>query len=306
MLFRSPTHTLQSALTQTTVSASAGDTRVLWIGEPAAIPIAASELSPGIGYAVADLGGSPTRSDLFLGAIPSRNDALTSHIRQAIVALRNGDTNRFGRLLAPFAIHYVMVPLADGMVGTLDHPLVAPIGLAEMLDRQLDLAAPLSRPQQYLVYENRAASGVTAQLSLAGAAGSHQAGAAAIAQVDLAGSTPVTGSTFTVSPGTVHLAVPFNNGWRLRVGATDVAPRRAFGSTVAFDTNAAGQATLHFTRPLSRLVWIAIQLGCWLLALAIAADLRIRRRRDGWVYDPTVWADPTSPLIDLSLPEYRE
>jgi GT2 family glycosyltransferase len=303
-----PTHTLQVALAQTSVSTAADDTRVLWLGAADAIPVAASELAPGIAYAVSDLGGAPARANLFLGTFPSRQDALTTSVRNAVVALQRGTTNRFGRLLAPFGIRYVVVPLADGMVGTLDHPLVPPLGLSDALDRQLDLAAPLSRPQQYLVYENRAVVGAVSMLSLAGAAGSHKAGDAAVAQVDLGGSTPISGAAssgdrFSVTPGTLHVAVPFDAGWHLRVGGTDIAPRRAFGTTVAFDVPAAGTASLEFARPFSRVVWVAIQAALWLVVIAVAADLRMRRRRDGWVYDPSAWGDPTSPLIDLSVPE---
>jgi GT2 family glycosyltransferase len=306
-----PTHTLQSALVQTSESQSANDTRVLWIGEADAIPVAAAELAPGIAYAVSDLGGVPSRADLLFGVVPSQQPALTSAVREAVLALQRGATNRFGRLIAPFGIRYVVVPLADGMVGTLDHPLVAPLGLAEAFDRQLDLAAPLSRPQQYLVYENRAAPSAVAMLSLAGAAGSHKAGAAAVAQIDLTGSTsvggdPLAGDTFSVTPGTLHLAVPYDDSWRLHVSGTDIAPRRAFGTSVAFDVTGSGTAVLRYTRPLSRWAWVLVQALLWMVVVAVAANLRVRRRRDGWVYDPSAWGDPTTPLIDLSVPEFRE
>ena len=142
-------------------------------------------------------------------------------------------------------------------------------------------------------------------LSLAGAAGSHKAGDAAIAQIDLSGSTAVAGSSFAATPGTVHLAVPFHEGWRLHVGGTELQPRRAFGTTIAFDVEAAGPASLHFPRPLSRVAWVLLQLACWFVVAAVAGDLHVRRRRDGWVYDPSAWGDPTTPLIDLSLPEER-
>jgi hypothetical protein len=100
--------------------------------------------------------------------------------------------------------------------------------------------------------------------------------------------------------------VPYHDGWSLHVGGRSVAPRRAFGTTVAFDVETAGPATLQFARPFSRLVWVLVQALSWLLVVLVAADLRVRRRRDGWVYDPSAWGDPTSPLIDLSLPERRE
>lgn len=311
-----PTHTLQAALVQlprastdaTGVVAEA-DQRVLWIGEPRAIPAAAAQLAPGIGYAITDLGGTPTRADLFASAWPAPSDTVDRHVVEALRAMRDGATNRVGRLLAPFAIRFVLVPLADGAVGTLDHPIEPPSGLAEVLDGQLDLAAPLSRPPNFLVYENTAFAPVRSVLSLSGAEASHKAGAASIAQADLSGSigfpadggpmTSPTSASGNVTPGTLHVAVPYSSDWHLTVGGATVPARLAFGATVAFDVKAAGPAHLWYDRPWSRLLWVLLQAVAWGATLWIATRARVRRRRDRWVYDPSAWADPTTPIIDL-------
>ena len=56
---------------------------------------------------------------------------------------------RGGRLLAPYAIRYIVVPIADGAVSTVDQPLPLPAGCVDALDDQLDLAAPLTRPLNF-------------------------------------------------------------------------------------------------------------------------------------------------------------
>ena len=52
----------------------------------------------------------------------------------ALRRIGDGVTLRGGRLLAPFAIRYVVVPLADGFNGTLDSPIAPPVGLADVLE----------------------------------------------------------------------------------------------------------------------------------------------------------------------------
>ncbi len=65
-------------------------------------------------------------------------------------------TLRLGRLLAPYAIRYIVVPVADGAASTIKHPLPIPSGLTDALDDQLDPASPLTSPLNYIVYENTA------------------------------------------------------------------------------------------------------------------------------------------------------
>jgi hypothetical protein len=82
-----------------------------------------------------------------------------------------------------------------------------------------------------------------------------------------------------VPAGTVHLGVPFDRNWTVRVDGAAVDARPAFGSTMAFDIGAAGTATMEYgTSAVRRLVVLA-QCLMWLLVLALAAGARLPRAR---------------------------
>ena len=133
-----------------------------------------------------------------------------------------GVTLRGGRLLAQYGIRYVIVPLADGAHGTVGTPLPTPSGLVDVLEDQLDLAAPLTRPPNYLIYENSAYTPTRSVLSEEGAAASQEAGGEAMAGADLRGSVPfgvggpdIGDFTGDVTAGTLHVAVPYDSNWSL-------------------------------------------------------------------------------------------
>ena len=146
-------------------------------------------------------------------------------------------------------------------------------------------------------------TGLTAQ----GAAASEEAGGEALAAADLRGSVPFAigapdrgDAVGDVVAGTLHVAVPFDSNWQLTVDGVDVPARRAFGSTLAFDVPAAGRATLHYNTPVSRSLWVVLQLLVWLGLLLAASRLQpsqivARWRRSAGVAD-------TSPVADLSPP----
>ena len=299
-----PDRTLVSVLTQLPVDPPEGNYRVLWIGDPLAIPVASYTYQPGVGYALTD-DGELTIEALWSG----RPTAIEEEVATALRQMAAGVTLRGGRLLAQYGIRYVIVPLADGGHGTVGQPLPTPSGLVDVLEDQLDLAAPLTRPPNYLIYENSAYTPTRSVLSEEGAAASQEAGGEAMAGADLRGSVPfgvggrdVGDFTDEVTAGTLHLAVPFDGNWSVRVEGTAVPARRAFGSTLAFDMPTGGSATLSYNTPLSHSLLLVLQLMIW-LALGLAASrvsltrLRQRRRPLGLIADTTPVADLTAPLI---------
>jgi GT2 family glycosyltransferase len=310
-----PTRTLSSVLNQFPTDPATGDYRILWIGDPRAIPVGSWTYAKGVGYAVTD-DGQPTLRERFVG-IPSSDE---QQVADAVRQIAGGFTLRGGRLLAQFGIRFVVVPLADGVNGTVDKPLEAPKGLSDVLDDQLDLASPLTRPPNFLVYENTAYTPTRSVLTPAGAEASKQAGGEVVAQSDLRGATPwAVGSpdrgdaTGPLPAGTLHVAVPFDSHWKLTVNGRNVPGRRAFGATLAFDVPVAGNGRLTYeTNPL-RLGIVALQLLA-LVALAFAGS-RVRssnlvpRRRIAAIGDvepvedlTTVFGPPSLPSTDVPDP----
>ena len=299
-----PDRTLVSVMTQLPVDPPEGNYRVLWIGDPAAIPVTPYTYQPGVGYALTD-DGELTIEDFWTG----RPTPVEAEVATALRQMAAGVTLRGGRLLAQYGIRYVIVPLADGAHGTVGAPLATPSGLVDVLEDQLDLAAPLTRPPNYLIYENSAYTPTRSVLSEAGAAASKEAGGEAMASADVRGSVPfgvggrdIGEFTSDVAAGTLHIAVPYDSNWSLSVDGTKVPARRAFGSTLAFDLPAAGRATLSYNTPLSRSLWLVLQLLVWLVLGLIASRFslaRLGRRRQPIVHvvDTTPVADLTAPLV---------
>jgi hypothetical protein len=209
-------------------------------------------------------------------------------------------------LLAPLSVRYVIVPLVDGAVSTSDDPLPAPAGLLDALGDQLDLAEVYS-PPNFLVYENRAWVPVRSVLTADGAASSLDAGAAALAQSDLAGATPIMPGADHLSPGTapvpagtLHLAVPVDRRWELTVDGAPVESRPAFGTTTAFDVETAGTATLAYRTSRTFHLVLLVQALLWSAFVLAASNARVRRPRLRSRGLPTVVAEPVftmDPII---------
>ena len=297
-----PERTLVSVLGQLPINPAEGDYRVLWLGDPRAIPVGAYTYTTGIGYAITD-DDLLSIEDYWAGTPTT----VETDVADALGDIADGLTLRGGRLLAPFGIRFVIVPLADGANGTIDSPLLAPDGLIDVLDDQLDLAAPLTKPPNYIVYENTAYTPTRSVLSPTGAAASQQAGGEVLAQADLRGSIPFAvgapdggDAVGDVTAGTLHVAVPYDARWQLTVDGQRVVGRRAFGSTLAFDVPTAGRATLTYEADSQRSLWLTGQLVVW-LALVLAASRfrpsRLLRRRSA----PAEALDRT-PVADLTAP----
>ncbi|MEN9507038.1 MAG: hypothetical protein RI958_2964 [Actinomycetota bacterium] len=292
----------------------AGEYRVMWIGDQRVVPAAPRGYTPGVGVALTD-GGDLDVADAW-SAPPSEAD---DDVTAALDAIALGTTTRGGRLLAPFAVRYVVVPVVDGAASTNTDPLPLPAGLIDALGDQLDLA-PVYSPPNFLVYENRAWVPIRSVLTARGAEASQVAGPEALAQADLSGATPMAGGDGDTgapwhmtdgvielsSPSTVHVAVPFDRHWRLEIDGTEVEERPAFGSTAAYDVEAAGVVTLGYETPTSHRLQLLVQALLWLAVGAAASGLRARRRPQtraelvGALGEPVLSFDPLVPTASPS------
>jgi hypothetical protein len=277
-----------------------GDSRALYIGDARVMPVPAWRLddpgNTGVSYAIVD-DGSLDVSEHWSG-LPSKAE---SNVRDVLALMSKNSTARIGRLLAPYSIRYIIVPVIDGTDSTPTSSLPTPRGLIESLTAQLDLRR-LYTPPNYIAFENTAWIPTRAELSRAAGAASNEAGSTALASEDFSGSTPLfVGMSDrgpghgSVADGVVYFAAPYDTNWMLEVAGTTLRPRIAFGSTIAFDAPA-GEATLSYDTSVTRHLAVIIQLLVW-LAVALAAStvrftwLRNRRRRR--------YGDDDGPLLRL-------
>ncbi|MCU1400890.1 MAG: hypothetical protein JWN62_3999 [Acidimicrobiales bacterium] len=282
-----PTSALLQPSDQFTADPAAGDSRTLYIGDTRVMPVNGWRLDParqtGVSYAVVD-DGPLDIAEHWPGAPSSTEVAL----RDVLGLMSSNATARIGRLLAPFSIRYIVVPLVNGIDSTTDKPLASPTGLLTSLTTQLDLKR-LYTPPNYIAFENSAWIPTRSTLSPSAALDSNEAGAQALASGDFSGSTaalvgmpdrgPATGP---VSAGVLYVAIPFDPHWQLEVDGARIAPRVAFGSTLAFDVPKAGQGTLRYVTDTSRHLAVIVQLLAWLALALLASRVRwswLRRRR---------------------------
>ncbi|MEP7113441.1 MAG: glycosyltransferase [Ilumatobacteraceae bacterium] len=301
--WHTPTLTLTSVLGQFPQNPPEGDYRILWIGNPQVMPVPAWTLQPGIGYAITD-DGPLTQYEAWPGR-PSKTEAEVGSIVEQLAA---ESTLRGGRLLAPYAIRYIVVPVADGAASTVDKPLQLPNGLIDALDDQLDFAAPLTRPLNFLVYENTAWIPTHAQFAADAADATRQAGLDSLARLELRplatpiaiGSSDNGDAQFPAQPGAVTFATGVDQRWSLLMGGQSLQSRPAFGVTTGYDVTTGGAATLRYTTDASRAAALIGQLLLWLLlALGVsrfdtASIMRWRRRH--------VDAGPQGPLLSIDAP----
>ncbi|MFP5322142.1 MAG: glycosyltransferase [Acidimicrobiia bacterium] len=278
--------------------------RVLWIGHPDVLPLPGHALD-------LDAGGDPTAehvvyatSDEGLPSItdgwPASGGGATELIEDALELAADGQTSRLGRLLAPMAIRYVVVPSAAAPrpLGGVRQP--APATVVDVLGDQLDLAAEPVNPA-YTVYHNEAALPTPALLP----AGVGDGGRAFdVTSDDLADAEPVlqdrTGPTRwegeVPAGGTVLHAVSADDGWELQVEGDAVPATKLFGWAQGFSPDASGGAELRYDTDLLRYGVVALQLVLWLLVIRTAR----RVRRPG---DPVVTAAPLPPAPPVEPPD---
>lgn len=261
-------------------AAAEGGYRVAWVGHPDSLPLASWTIDPGLSFGVSR-NGLPDARDHVIGPIDTR----TALIRTALLRARDGQTDRLGRLLAPFGVRYIVVlrlnapPFAGGrMIGEVP-------ALTSSLAEQVDLAR-VSLDDSADVYENTRWTAIPAVVdatdeTLAGLPLDPGFGA------EVAGGTPVLvdpgrwpgeAITGSIPAGPLLLAEHPSDRWRLEVGGRRIGHREALGVGMAFDAPATSAATLRYETPALIYIVLGLQVGLVVVALIGARDLARFRR----------------------------
>ncbi len=146
--FGAPGTDLSGAIRFVTANPEAGNFRVLWVGDAELLPSPGRELSDTTSVSLSVDGLPDVRSNW----LPPATDA-TDELMAILAAGFGGETARFGRLLAPFAVRYVIIPqsnaptFAEGEVTEADPALIA------TLSSQLDMRRIATDPS-VIVFEN--------------------------------------------------------------------------------------------------------------------------------------------------------
>jgi hypothetical protein len=251
-----------------------GAFRVLWVGDPRALPLDGWRLGDALSYATSR-NGAPELTDL----LPGSTSGATRQIAKSLQLAERGDTARLGRLLAPMGVRYIVVPveLATGVTKVGTYPV--PAQLSRALVSQIDLRLLPSDPG-IAIYENASWGPARQALPdrLAGPIPETLGGG-----VDVRGATPVLrgGGPFdftgTVpSNATVLLAETPSPRWQLSVAGDSVRPQKAYGVANAYRVATGGHATLRFQTPVLRYGAILLQVALWAVAVRLLLSLRRR------------------------------
>ncbi len=250
--------------------------RVLWLGDPSALPLGSWELADGLAYGTTDR-GTPRLEDLVVGS----DDGRTGLIADAVDLARTGQTARLGRLLAPMGVRYVVVTerLAPAPFGTEARP--TPRGFTATLDAQLDLE-PLDVPAGLRVYRNQAFIPVRAAAPLDEPPPT-VGGISSAADIDLSGLPAVLTDEAgelrwkgrVADDSYVLVSAASSERWQLVVDGDEAPMEKPFGWSMGFPVQEGGNATLRFRTPPLRYALLVAQALAWLLALRALVRIRL-------------------------------
>jgi GT2 family glycosyltransferase len=254
-----------------------GPFRVLWLGDPEAVPLAGWNLGEGVEYATSE--GLPTVQDDWSGS----DDGATGLVADALESAEQRETSRLGRLLGPMGIRYVVVPMQAAPVPYDDQPLPIPEAVVDALGEQLDLEEVEVNPG-LIVYRNEAWAPTRTVLA-DGSTDLEGEPLEQMTEADVAGSPPAlpdadgyAGFTGEVEQGEPYLAAASSSRWSLRVDGEGLERSEAFGWANGFASTSGGDGSLSFATPATRYGVLLLQLAGWAL---LSLGLLRRRLRTG-------------------------
>ncbi len=255
-------------------SSQGGAFRVLWLGNPQALPMGSWSIAPGLAFATSEDGPPDATSLLSPGGQGSAHPLATD-----VVLAAQDRTSRLGHLLAVLAVRYIVVPnQLDPDPGAKSLP--PPSGLVNVLSAQEDLLQVSSNPS-ISVFANVAWAPARAELSSAAATASQETGLSAVLSAPLAGSTPVLAGapgassfTGTLPAGTTYLSAGSSRWALTQAGGSRASSALGFGFGQAYTVTEAGLATLAFETPPAYLIELGIEAALWLSVVALLAGWR--------------------------------
>lgn len=283
----------------------AGDFRVLWVGAPAALPLAAWQLHPGVGYATS-FDGQPSLANDWNPGSAGATPQLGSDLR----LVENRLTTKLGHLLAPEGVRYLVVPASTAPSGADGVPVPVPGQLLSGLGLQTDLRTIDVGDPNYQVFEN--AAWAPARLVLpATAAKVARAPAGDVSRLvqstDLSGAKPVLqGANPAHSSGSVpagaavYVAGTRSSRWHLTAAGQNIGAQPAFGWAMSFPVPGGSASTvragLSYQAPFLVRGGEVLEIVLWVLAGAyVLLDRRRRAGADPEVPDPAWFVPMAAP-----------
>ena len=265
--------------------------RVLWLGDAGAMPLTGWTLdAPGIdqlgptrqlAFATSS-GGTPTVAEQWASPV----DAGLQSLADSLVSAGSGGTARLGALVAPMAVRYIVVPLANAPDPYASATAYEPTDLLAMLDAQLDLDSVTVNPG-LRVYRNAAWGPERAQLPTLDDV--PQGGSAVadrlLPQVTGAPAVLPESNGFASWSGTidrgnrrgdVFVSASGGSAWIFRQNGTTAPRVDALGWASLFTDTGSGPASLTFVTPVTRWAMLAGQVLVWVLAVLYVLRVRVR------------------------------
>ena len=250
----SPSRTWADELSWMSGRASAGDFRVLWLGDASILPLDPAR-SGAVAYGVTANGTGDARV-----LVPTPARGAQTRVADAVTALRYRTTNRVGSMVGPMGFRFIAVPETPGPD---QEPVrVAPDGVVGTLADQLDLVR-LETRDGLTLYEVEPWRPVRAVEPAEG-------GPAVPVRPD--GSNPA---------GRVTFASPYSGAWRANGGTPSrgLQHERVDGWANGYRLPSAGPVDLSYSWQWMRWPAVALQLGVIVGAIRLWRSDRPRRAR---------------------------
>jgi GT2 family glycosyltransferase len=278
-----PANGVEQPLSFLSRPSTSGAYRVLWLGDPRALPVGGWSIEPGLSYA---LTGEelPDSTDVWTPAGPGPTSIVSTSVRQAI----SGGTVHLGRLLAGQSVRYVVVvdglaPSESGLAKSVAAP--PPPGLEQAMLDQDDLQIV---PGQFgvQVYRNAEVIPAAAQRSRPLPAGPALTwpGPDSVEgwQPVLTDRADQPAGRAVLTPGTVYESYAPAGSFDLQAHGRNLPRHPAFGWAGQYQIASATTATFSFRRLPFVPVGVSLEVLAWLaLALALFGWRRRTARREG-------------------------
>ena len=249
-----------------------GQFRMLWIGDPAVLPLDPVTVAGGVGYSLSRNGvGDATE---LLRAPEHDADEV---VDEAIDLSRVGRTNRLGRLLAPVGVRYVVLPRTQGPGGGARRRCRGHGQDARRARRPARPGAAALRVGIRPLREPRVvplASVVTGPAADEVPVGSNYPLRAALS-ADLAGRAHPVLDGAPVPPGTVLFGEAYDVDWKIEDGSARSRHTEAFGLVNGFELGRRSTVSFAFGGQYQRWLLLAASVVIWL-----AVIVRWRRTRE--------------------------